>query len=246
MIGAQRSGSTYLHSLLDAHPDIAMARPVRPEPKVFLSDEVLARGRQWYVDTYFAHAPGEAVLGEKSTSYIEDARAASRAERVLATADVVAVLRDPVARAVSNWRFSTANGFEHRSLETALRENLQGARRWDESSTSVSPFAYIERGRYASYLEPWLEVFGPRVHIVLLKELLASPGPLQDLYARLGVAPFTPPSGGDPVNASEGPRPELPGDLVEQLSDYYEPSDRALAAILGRALPWRTYETGRV
>ena len=40
VIGAQRCGTTYLHDLLDAHPEIAMARPARPEPKVFLADEL--------------------------------------------------------------------------------------------------------------------------------------------------------------------------------------------------------------
>jgi sulfotransferase family protein len=245
VIGAQRSGSTYLYSLLDAHPEITMARPVRPEPKVFLSDEVTARGRQWYLDTYFAHAAGEPVLGEKSTSYIEDPRAASRAEQVLGTADVVAILRDPVARAVSNWRFSTANGLERRSLETALRENLAGPCRWNESTTSVSPFAYLERGRYATYLEPWLQVFGPRVHVVLLQELLTSTRTLQDLYERLGVGAFAPPDGRGPVNASPGREPDLSGDLVERLSDYFAPSDRALAAHLGRALPWRPDKTAQ-
>ena len=42
VIGAQRSGTTYLHSMLEAHPDVAMAQPPRPEPKVFCSDEATA------------------------------------------------------------------------------------------------------------------------------------------------------------------------------------------------------------
>ena len=44
IIGAQRCGTTFLHSLLDAHPYIAMARPSHPEPKVFLSDRSIAVG----------------------------------------------------------------------------------------------------------------------------------------------------------------------------------------------------------
>ena len=73
VIGAQRCGTTYLHTLLDAHPQITMARPANPEPKVFCSDEATrARARQWYRETYFAHAGDELLLGEKSTSYLED------------------------------------------------------------------------------------------------------------------------------------------------------------------------------
>ena len=44
VIGAQRCGTTYLHTLLDAHPQITMARPANPEPKVFISDEATGKG----------------------------------------------------------------------------------------------------------------------------------------------------------------------------------------------------------
>ena len=86
VIGAQRCGTTYLHDLLAAHPQIAMARPTRPEPKVFLSDEVADRGRGWYVETYFGHATDEPVLGEKSTSYLEYPEVADRVAAARAAA----------------------------------------------------------------------------------------------------------------------------------------------------------------
>ena len=173
MIGAQRCGTTYLQSLLEAHPEITMARPARPEPKVFLSDDSVDRGRDWYRRTFFGHATHERLLGEKSTSYIEVPEAADRAYRVLGDDTVVlALLRDPVARAVSNWRFSTDNGLEERPLETALRENLAEAAEWDRASTSVSPFAYLERGRYEQHLEPWFAVFPTTARVVFLQDLL--------------------------------------------------------------------------
>ena len=131
VIGGQRCGTTYLHTMLDAHPDITMARPARPEPKVFLDAEKSARGLGWYRETYFAHAAGEARWGEKSTSYIESAEAASRAAEVLGDADILVLLRDPVVRAVSNWRFSTDNGFETRPLAEAFEANLADSPAWD-------------------------------------------------------------------------------------------------------------------
>ena len=100
VVGAQRCGTTYLHDQLAAHPQVAMARPHRPEPKVFLSAELAGRGREWYVATYFAHARNETVLGEKSTSYLEYPEAAARAGAVLGDPLVLVQLRDPVERAV--------------------------------------------------------------------------------------------------------------------------------------------------
>ena len=76
VIGGQRCGTTYLHGLLDEHPEIAMARPARPEPKVFLSDELSGRGGSGTARRTSRTPTDEKVLGEKSTSYLEDPLAA--------------------------------------------------------------------------------------------------------------------------------------------------------------------------
>ena len=90
---------------------------------------------------------------------------------MLGEVHVLAILREPVKRAVSNWRFSTDNGLETRRLETALSENLAGPRPWDPSRTSVSPFAYLERGRYVDYLDPWMSAFPATSQVLFLEEL---------------------------------------------------------------------------
>ena len=239
VVGAQRCGTTRLYELLDAHPDIAMARPARPEPKVFLSDEVAGRGLDWYRATFFAHATGERLLGEKSTSYLENPTAPSRAATVLGAADIVVQLRDPVARAVSNWRFSVAQGLEDRPLARALDDNLCGPREWDPTRTSVSPYAYLERGHYVDHLEPWYACFPDRVHVRFLEGAGEQRAGVADLYAALGVDPDFRVDGEDRrVNASSGPAPELDRALVGRLRDHYRDSDARLAERLGQPLPW--------
>ena len=239
IIGAQRCGTTYLHSLLDAHPDITMARPARPEPKVFLSDDVTRAGLDSYRETYFAHAATESLLGEKSASYIEDPRAATRAAELLGQPQILVVLRDPVQRAVSNWRYSTDNGLEERPLETALRQNLVGERPWDPGATSVSPYAYLERGRYVNYLRPWFAVFPVDIHVCFLTDLARDDTALSGVYQWLGVDPaFRPGDRDQPVNQSREEAPVLSADLLDAMADYYTSSDAALSRLLGRALPW--------
>jgi hypothetical protein len=234
VIGGQRCGTTGLARLLEAHPEIAMAQPSRPEPKVFMSADLAGRGLLWYRETYFAHATAESVYGEKSTSYIEDAEAAGRAWAVLGEAEIVVQVRDPVQRAVSNWRFSSAHGVEDRPLEQALTDNLAGPREWDPLKTSVSPYAYLERGRYTAYLQPWADRFRGHVHIRLLEDHLRDPASIRDLYAALGVdAAFLPEGLTDRVN-----------ELESRLREYFSASDAALADQLGRPLPWPTKPPG--
>lgn len=240
VIGAQRCGTTYLHEVLDAHPEIAMARPARPEPKVFLSADDAAKGLDWYRSRFFAHAAGDALLGEKSTSYIEHPDAAARAASVLGRAHIVVMLRDPVERAVSNWQFSTANGLEDRPLRDALVDNLGRGREWDETATSVSPFAYLERGRYADYLEPWFAAFPDTVHTLFFERLVGDGEAVAGLYAALGVDPaFRPGNLHEQVNRSERTPPGLAAQDVQRLRDYFADSDAALAERLRCDLPWR-------
>jgi hypothetical protein len=238
VVGGQRCGSTYLHHLLESHPDVAMARPANPEPKVFTSEELTARGREWYDATFFPHATTEAAWGEKSTSYLEDAAAPERAARVLGRPTVLAVLRDPVARAVSNWRFSSEKGRETRSVEKALSAALAGVDPWDGTGSTSSPFDYLRRGRYAELLQPWLDVFPEDVRIFLLDDLLDGRA-VPDLYRAVGVDPAdAPPPPARPVNASGSADPVLPAALERDLREYYRPHDEALAALLGREPAW--------
>lgn len=239
VVGAQRCGTTYLHDQLAAHPQVAMARPHRPEPKVFLHDDVVERGLAWYRATYFGHATDEKVLGEKSTSYLEYAVCADRAATVLGDPLVLAQLRDPVERAVSHWAFSRDSGFEERPLAEVLERNLEGPLPWDPERSSVSPYAYLERGRYVDYLAPWLDRFGDAVTVLLLEDLVADPLRIRDAYAAIGVdAGFVPAELGVPVNQSSDPGRGLDEGLLARLRDYYADSDRALADLLGRPLPW--------
>ena len=238
IIGAQRCGTTYLHHLLDAHPQIAMARPARPEPKVFISEESSDRGLNWYHHTFFSHPRQEVLLGEKSTSYLDCGEAAARAARMLGTALIVVQLRDPIQRAISNWAFSTDAGLETRSLSTALTLNLDGPLPWDPAVTSVSPFAYLERGCYVDYLAPWFRQFGNDVIILFLEELVATPARISDLYARLGVDPRLaprPPSAA--VNRSHV-ADTLDVDLRTRIREYFHAPNSALAELLGRVPPW--------
>lgn len=239
IIGAQRCGTTSLQELLEAHPDIAMARPARPEPKVFLSPDSVRQGVRAYEATYFGHVTSESLLGEKSTSYLEDPAVPERVLKVLGPVPVVVQLRDPVSRAVSNWRFSTANRLERRPLENALEENLRTSAEWDRSRSSVSPYAYLERGRYADYLQPWFDTFADSMVVRFLEETSAEAGAMAQLYDALGVDPhFELDYVSPPARKSEGPTPMLSRQLVARLRDYFAPADEQLRKLLQRKLPW--------
>lgn len=240
IVGAQRCGTSYLYRLLDEHPEIQMAKPLRPEPKFFLDEARFALGVAHYEADYFS-ADGPRMRGEKSTSYLGSAVAIDRITAALPGVHLVVVLRDPVQRAVSHYRFTVQHGHESLPLPEALRSSAEGARPWDPTRFSVSPFDYVPRGRYADALEPLgRAVTGDRLHVVMFEELVTERGVLADLYDALGVDRSFEPADLRPANASEGAVEPMDLDLQAWLRDYYREPNKRLETFLGRALPWPT------
>ena len=233
--GAPRSGTTWLYHLLDRHPDVYMAKPVRPEPKFFLVDDLYARGLQHYVNTWFAGADAYSAAGEKSTNYLESAVAAERIGRDLPDVKLVFILREPAQRAYSNWAWSRMNRMETADFDTALACEDERERHVPPHLRYARPHAYFSRGLYAAMLRPYVDLF-PRDQILCLKfeDIVLTPEDLASrLHAFIGVVPRPDDTLGlDVVNPSEA------GDAMSnrtrrQLRQRYASSIRDLVQLLG-------------
>jgi hypothetical protein len=240
IVGAQRSGTTYLYGLLDEHPEIEMAKPLRPEPKFFLDYDRYALGLDAYESQLFSD-PGARVRGEKSTSYIESEVAARRISAMLPEAVVIVVIRDPVHRAMSNYRFTLQQGVEDLGPADALHRAASGVRAWDRERFSVSPFDYLARGRYVDYLERLAaHAARDRIQVLVFEELVSDPSVVATLFDRLGVDPTFRPAGVDMVvNASDDTDRGVPDPALEAwMREYFREPNERLETFLGRPLPW--------
>jgi len=186
IIGAQRCGTTYLYKVLDSHPEIYMAKPLRPEPKFFINDLEYSNGKLYYENKYFSSIDDSIkVLGEKGTSYIEHPDASDRIKSFYPNAKIIVLLRNPVERAISNYFFSYENGLETRSIEEVF---LLDKKPPDiQVKTSVSPFAYIKRGEYLNYLLPYHNAFRNNLKIILFDDLFSSTNIYMNIFGFLNV-----------------------------------------------------------
>jgi len=241
IVGAQRSGSTYLYHLLNEHPQIIMAQPVRPEPKFFLKENLCANDIAVYEKYYFSEKfPCTVYLGEKSTSYIEYKSVAQRIKQFYPNARILMILRDPVLRAWSNYLFSLQNGTELLSFDDALQaepERLQDSL----YTSSANPFAYIKRGNYIDYIDFYLKYFSrDQLYIIIFEEFIGNIQSVRFLYDWLGVdKQFIPPSLGKIFNESSQYKNISP-DTFYKLVEHYEQSLRNLEHFLGRSIEsWR-------
>ena len=134
--------------------EIAMARPARPEPKVFLSPRAGRRRRRTRARSSPTPAP-PSCSARRAPATSRSPRRPTGWPTALGEPQIVVQLRDPVARAVSNWSFSRDHGVERPAARRGAARATSTARcRGTRSASSVSPFAYLERGRYADDLAP--------------------------------------------------------------------------------------------
>lgn len=240
VIGAQKAGTTALYAYLRWHPGIT--GPSWKEVSFF--DRHWWRGEAWYRGQFPLRA-GERLVGEASPSYLFHPLAPERARSLVPDAKLVALLRDPVDRAYSQYQHEVALGREPLSFEDALAaedDRLTGeVERLTEDPRAFSrawwDHTYAARGRYAEQLERWLAVF-PREQLLVVptEELGERPA---ETYA--SILAFL---GAEPYELSDYPRvfdrdyEPMRSETRAALAASFAEPNRRLEALLGRQLRW--------
>lgn len=188
IVGAQRSGTTYLYKMLEQHPDICLAKPVFPEPKYFLTNSKHELNINDYYSHFFEKDCSDCIVfGEKSTSYYEKEEAAAAIASIFPQAKILFLLRNPVDRALSNFFFTKQNGLETRKInEVFNREKPEPE--FESHRYSVSPFDYLKRGEYSIFIDMYLGYFPEKqIKVFLFEELVKDPNVLAEICSFLAV-----------------------------------------------------------
>ncbi|HLL68154.1 MAG TPA: sulfotransferase [Micromonosporaceae bacterium] len=197
IIGVPKAGTTALHAALTGHPQLFLSRV--KEPKFFLSAGPPPRhGGPGDVQTYQEHvwrradyealfdaAPDGALRGEATPFYLYDLAAQQRIHRLVPKAKLIAVVRDPVDRAHSNWTHLWTDGLEPEAdfLTACRAEPQRRAAGWADF------WHYCSLGLYGQQFEHLFSLF-PREQVLILrfKELRDTPAQALDkVCAFLGV-----------------------------------------------------------
>lgn len=182
VIGAPRAGTTSLHEYLGQHPDVFMSP--RKEPRFFAygpeGPDHSGPADSWTInqtdttglDTYealFDGVEGESAVGEVTPTYLAESSSPKRIAEHAPDMRLIAVLRNPVERAFSDFvnmvrlRREPLDDFEE-ALDEEHRRIQEG---W-------SPFYHYRRkGYYARHLGRYLEHFHPdQIRIFFFEDLV--------------------------------------------------------------------------
>jgi hypothetical protein len=176
VIGVPKAGTTALHVALSRHPRLYMSEV--KEPKFFLydgppptrggpGDAKTFRESVWRRADYealFARAPAGALRGESTPFYLYDPDAQRRLRQAVPDARLIAVLRDPIDRAHSNWAHLWSAGLEPEGefLAACRLERQRTEAGWARF------WRYLDLGRYGEQLQRLLSRF-PREQVLVLR-----------------------------------------------------------------------------
>ncbi len=198
LIGAPKAGTSALHAALTQHPHLFLSRVKEPKyymcgdspPPAYKGPGDAHSNQEWiwqrerYLDL-FEDAPDDSLRGESTPFYLYNRDARRRIAVDRPDAKLIAVLRDPVDRAYSNWMHLWTDGLEPRAdvVEAVRHEQKRIDNGW-------APFwHYQSLGMYGRQVQDLFDHF-PREQVLLLryKQLVDTPDEvLGRVFAFLGV-----------------------------------------------------------
>jgi Sulfotransferase domain len=245
VIGVQKGGTTSLYRNLCRHPRVLEAR----KKEVHFFDVQFQRGVNWYRAQFPSQlerrwvarrAGGPTLTGEASPFYLTHPKAAERAAKVVPSVRLIAILRDPVDRAISHYHHEIRFKNETRSMEEAFaadRNRTYDDATWDEQYGPARRTTYLTRGLYVDQLERWLQHF-PRAQLHVCESSdLSRDGArgFEEVVEFIGLDAWRP-DGFDEYHVAEYPAAER--EIRAELAEFYEPYNRRLFDLLGVDWNW--------
>lgn len=247
IIGAQKGGTTSLHYYLSQHPQLVAAS--KKEVHFFNGgldprQDSYEKGLCWYR----AHFPlslrkkGGVKFFEATPAYLYHREVPRRIHEFSSQIKLLAVLRNPVDRAVSHYFHEVRNGHETLGLVDALEaedKRLHSAMDECEKKYNLIHYSYKARGVYWKQVEAYYKLFDQSQICILDSAQLFSdaPGTVKSIFNFLGVESEGIPIKAKPKNVAPK-RPEVDPEVYEYLRDYYSEHNEKLYSLIGRDFGW--------
>jgi hypothetical protein len=192
VIGAYKSGTTSLYRYLAQHPQIFLPRMKEPSYFAFAGAGIEGASLVYRrsiktiaeYEGLFDEATGYTAIGDVSPEYMTSPVAARAIRTHVPTARLIAILRNPVDRAYSDYLMYRRDGTEgNTEFGEALKHQAARASMGDPTGN------YISSGLYGEQLERYYKLF-PREQIKIISmDRLQSDGPqtLSQIFRFLGV-----------------------------------------------------------
>lgn len=151
VIGGQKAGSTWVAEVLARHPDVYMY----PTEIPFFEDPDYGQHSLADLETFFRRAGSQPVVGMKRPNLLTRTECPARIAHDLPGAKLIAMLRNPVERAVSSYFHLMRSGFlPIAPVDVGMQRVLSGAydRDWPAGRERMIGYGFYHAG-IMRYLE---------------------------------------------------------------------------------------------
>jgi len=181
--GAEKAGTSSLVFYLTEHDDIYI--PPRREIYFFNNEVNYKKGIEWY-EKFFSGWSGEKAVGECTSLYMNHPECAQRIAEDFPNMKLIFILRNPVARAYSNYFHQVRGGKEFLSFEASLKREPS---RRGKSEYHNRTYSYVNKGFYYAQLKRFTDKFPmQQILVIKLDDLQRSPQrTLNKIYGFLRV-----------------------------------------------------------
>jgi hypothetical protein len=165
VIGGQKCGSTYLHDVLEEHPDVYLT----PGETSYFQDPDYLETNIKDFEKLFDKAHNYRLVGIKRPDYLAKEECPARIKKHIPAAKLIVILRNPVSRAIAAYYHYIKGGFAPlRPFNEGMKEILNGNLKHEFPRTDE----IVEYGFYFKHLQKYFAHFDKQqIHIVLLDDL---------------------------------------------------------------------------
>ncbi|WP_447971893.1 sulfotransferase domain-containing protein [Nitrospira sp. M1] len=193
LLGARKCATTSLYAALRTHPELCL--PYDKEIDLFAEEEAYTLGethwRSYYQNDW---DPAKTLkIGNCHTCYLYHPQVPDRLKQHNDSLKLIVTIREPIARAKSDYIYHKRLGLERRTFKEAITQQLEGHNLSNPSFTD----RYLFSGLYSDHISQYLQTFGKeQVQIIFFEDLARQPNEwLQKVFQFLDIdTSFIPPS----------------------------------------------------
>jgi len=249
IIGAQKSGTTSLFEYLARHPQVkpSFTKEVHffdggKNPEI----DTFAKGTSWY-RAHFPFNTGERrrfITGEASPLYLFNPLAPERIFNLVPEVKLIALLRNPVERAISHYFHEKRKGREllpaHEAFQAEESRIEAALEQHNYKSLNFIHHSYLKRGIYAEQLDRYLHLFDKQQLLLIKSEdFFSNPGQVLAKACRfLNINNKYEFANLKPRNIGYN-KHSVEDSVRDYLIQYYRPHNQRLCNLLNQKISWK-------
>ena len=171
ILGGSRSGNTSLFAHLIEHPNIMPG-----SLKAFFFFQYFTNNKTSFYRSQFPIKRKNLITCDSTSSYFVHPLIPARVHKLLPSAKLIVILRNPVERAYSEFHYTVALGLElTENFEDVIKSELKRIEignkkpelKIENTNYNHFAFSHLRDGLYAQHLERWLKFFSKEQLLVL-------------------------------------------------------------------------------